>query len=372
MRNRWLVSLATLTALFLSFGWLSAHAQSVSYSMTDLGTLGGAMSAACSINDRGQVTGKSATTLAQLHSFLWQDGAMTDLGTLPPLAFSEARSINNRGQVVGDSSAAGGPPFHAALWENRGVTPIGTLPGGFASFAIGVNNRGQLVGASRTANRDVHAFLWQDGEMEDLGVLQSSYQQSVARAINNRDQIVGNSSLAIGDPPPPPNRAFLWQAGEMTDLGTLGGDWSIAFGINASGQVAGGSFTAAGGVHGFLWQDGEMVDLGTLGGTSNAAQPPQTASCNLPTHFGPLGTTFSLANGINDRGEIVGRSIAANGEDHAFIWSDGVMSDLNDKILAGAGWVLVEAESINGGGQIVGYGIFNGQTHAFLLTPVED
>lgn len=372
MRNRWLVNLATLSALFLSFGWLSAQAQNMSYSITDLGTLGGAMSTACSINDRGQVTGKSTTTVGQLHSFLWQDGAMTDLGTLPQLAFSEARSINNRGQVAGDSSAAGGPPFHAALWENRGVTPLGTLPGGLASFAIGVNNRGQLVGASRTANKDVHAFLWQDDEMEDLGVLQSSYQQSVARAINNRDQIVGNSSLAIGDPPPPPNHAFLWQAGEMTDLGTLGGDWSIAFGINARGQVVGGSFTAAGGVHGFLWQDGEMVDLGMLGGTSNAAQPPLTASCNLPTHFGTLGTTFSLANGINNSGEIVGRSIAANGEDHAFIWSDGVMSDLNDRILSGSGWTVIEAESTNGAGQIVGYGIVNGQTHAFLLTPIED
>jgi len=357
----------------MSQGWLSAKAQSVSYSITDIGTLGGATSTACGINDRGQVVGKSAIATGQLHAFLWDSATMKDLGTLPEKAFSDARSINNRGQVVGDSSPAGGPPFEASLWENGGVTDLGALRGGTRSFAIGINNRGQVVGGARTTgNLQVHAFLWQDGEMKDLGVLQASDQQSVARALNSRDQVVGNSSLIIADPPGPPNHAFLWQDGTMTDLGSLGGNWVIAFGINERGQIVGGSFTANGGLHAFFWQDGIMTDLGTFGGTSNASQPVLGASCNLPTHFGTLGTTFSLANGINNRGQVVGRSIALNGEDHAFIWSDGVMLDLNAEIPAGSGWTLIEAESINGDGQIVGYGFVKGQTHAFLLTPIED
>lgn len=373
MRNKWFIRFATLAAVLLSLGWSPAKAQTASYSITDLGTLGGTTSTACGINDRGQVTGKSALASGQLHAFLWQGGVMTDLGTLPGRAFSGARSINNRGQVVGDSSPAGGPPFEAALWENGGVTDLGALPGGSRSFAIGINNRGQIVGGARTAgNLLVHAFLWQDAEMQDLGVLQSNDKQSIARAINNRDQVAGNSSLVIADPPQAPNRAFLWQAGGMTDLGTLGGNWAIAFGINDHGQVVGGSFTADGGVHGFIWQDGAIIDLGALGGTTNASQPPLAASCNLPTHFGSLGTTFSLANGVNNRGQVVGRSVAPNGDDHAFVWSDGVMVDLNDEIPGGSGWTLIEAESINGSGQISGYGIVNGQTHAFLLTPIEN
>ena len=48
------------------------------YVVTDLGTLGAVQSAqAYSINDDGQVVGYAAN-----HAFLWQNGVMTDLGTL--------------------------------------------------------------------------------------------------------------------------------------------------------------------------------------------------------------------------------------------------------------------------------------------------
>jgi len=369
--------ISAVFAFALAQAWLLASGQSLTYTVTDLGTLGGSSSSACGINDRGQVTGKSTTAAGKLHAFLWQDGIMTDLGTLPNLLSSEGRAINNRGQVPGDSSLTGGPPFQAALWENGGVTALGALPGGTRSFAIGINNRGQAVGGARTAgNLQVHAFLWQDGEMKDLGVLLASDQQSIGRAINSRDQVVGNSSLVIADPPSPPNRAFLWQNGEMTDLGTLGGDWATASGMNEPGQIVGGSFLASGEMHAFLWEDGVMTDLGTLGGMSSAAQPPLAASCNLSARTGAFGGaavgTFSLANGINSRGQVVGRSIAVNGEDHAFVWSDGVMTDLNTVIPSASGWTLVEAADINARGQIVGFGVIDGQTHAFLLTPHDD
>lgn len=376
MRNQWSVRFAVLGVLLLSHGWLSANAQNMAYSITDLGTLGGPTSTACGINDLGQIVGRSATASGPVHSFLWGNGSMIDLGTLPQLPFSSARAINNRGQVAGDSTAAGGPPFHAAFWGSGGVTPLGTLPGGFASFAIAVNNRAQVVGASRTANRDVHAFLWQDGEMTDLGTLLATDHQSVARGINSRDQVVGNSSTAIGDPPLPPNRAFVMRDSVFTDLGTLGGNWAIAFSINERDQIVGGSFTSSGELHAFLWQDGTMTDLGTLGGASSVLQPPLPASCNLQPHPGAFGGAvvgaFSLANGINNRGQVVGRSIAAGGADHAFIWHKGVMADLNNSIPSNSGWLLLEAAAINDAGEIVGFGLINGQTRAFLLTPTDD
>lgn len=55
----------------------------------------------------------------------------------------------------------------------------------------------------------------------------------------------------------------------IIDLGTLGGSESAAIGINARGQVVGGSTTASGEGRAFLWEKGTMIDLGTLGGESS-------------------------------------------------------------------------------------------------------
>jgi hypothetical protein len=65
----------------------------------DLGTFGGSESLALAINNRGQVVGATANTIpdpfslfgfpTETRAFLWQDGAMQDLGTLGgPDAFS--------------------------------------------------------------------------------------------------------------------------------------------------------------------------------------------------------------------------------------------------------------------------------------------
>jgi probable HAF family extracellular repeat protein len=53
----------------------------------------------------------------------------------------------------------------------------------------------------------------------------------------------------------------------------------------------------------------------------------------------------------------------------AVTYENGQVTDLNGLIDPAAGWTLEAAEGINASGQIVGYGIINGNTHAFLLTP---
>ena len=69
--------------------------------------------------------------------------------------------------------------------------------------------------------------------------------------------------------------------------------------------------------------DAMMIDLGTLGGGS------------------------SYAYGVNDSGEIVGYSYLADGGQHAFLYDDGTMLDLNSLIPANSGWDLLEAYGIN-------------------------
>ena len=56
----------------------------------------------------------------------------------------------------------------------------------------------------------------------------------------------------------------------ITDIGTLGGENSVAEGINGAGRVAGWSETAGGSAHAFITgpNGAGMTDLGTLGGFS--------------------------------------------------------------------------------------------------------
>ena len=77
---------------------------------------------------------------------------------------------------------------------------------------------------------------------------------------------------------------------------------------------------------------------------------------------------------MNERGEMVGASFGAagpnKGHPRAFLWRNGMMTDLNDLIPANASLHLLIAFGINDAGEIVGFGVTNpGDLHAFLATP---
>ena len=86
-----------------------------SYSIQDLGNLGRPSAGATDINELGQVIGWSQTLSWETHAFLWENGIVTDLGTLPGAFESSALGINNRGQIVGRSLDEESNP-HAILW----------------------------------------------------------------------------------------------------------------------------------------------------------------------------------------------------------------------------------------------------------------
>jgi probable HAF family extracellular repeat protein len=162
--KRMLSKSVVLIIIVAAFGLTQAVSAPQLVPILDLGTLpGGNSSDATGINDRGQVVGVSQTASGEYHAFLWQEGTMTDLGTLPGAALPEsaAYGINARGQVVGDGYFASST-LHAFLWQEGTMTDLGTLPPPAFRFssARGINDRGQVVGGGYTAS-GFHAFLWE-------------------------------------------------------------------------------------------------------------------------------------------------------------------------------------------------------------------
>ena len=60
--------------------------------------------------------------------------------------------------------------------------------------------------------------------------------------------------------------SVLGQTYSIKDLGTLGGSFSQANAINATGQIVGSSGTTGTASRAFMWSGGKMTNLGTLGG----------------------------------------------------------------------------------------------------------
>jgi probable HAF family extracellular repeat protein len=335
-----LVAVAAAGIVFLKPEPAQAQTSSTrpSYTVTDLGTLGGSFSRALGMNDSGEIVGFSDTAGGNSHAFLYEDGQMTDLGTLGGGFFSIAEDINDSGEAVGFSTLRSGAT-HAFLYKAGQMTDLGTL-GGNSSSALAINDAGVIVGGANTASGEDHAFVYKEGQMTDLDTLGG--RRSAGMDINDVGEIVGYSETSSGE-----MHAFLYKDGQMKDLGTLGGISAVATSINNVGEIAGVLTTTSGERHPFIYRDGQVIDLGTLGGT------------------------YSNTYNINDGGEIVGSSYTASmDQQRAFLYKEGQMKDLNDLIPAESGWDLWDAFAINNQGQIVGGGDKEEGFHAYLLTPV--
>ena len=370
------VGMALTAAAFLGLA-TSQRADAISFSLTDLGTLGGNSTYARDINNLGQVVGNSSTADGQSRAFLWdKNSGMTNLGTLPSKdnycsgnsynpcyssSSSDAYAINDLGQVIGTSATEyrGGYAAwlfelynasyeqHSFFWDNSSGM-ISLVPtGGYYNYTpvIGINNLGQVIGTGYEFGSR-YFFFWE----KNTSIIRLQWNCyylgcNSANAINNSGQVVGSIlRTESGTLRPYP---FLWEKNTgMVYLGTLGVNYGSANAINDLGQVVGSSTTADGQNRAFFWDNSNgMIDLGSLGGNS------------------------SDAKAINNLGQVIGYSTTANGQNRPFFWdkSSG-MSDLND-LVSPAGWIINTIAGINNAGQIVGNGLYNGQYRAFVLTP---
>jgi probable HAF family extracellular repeat protein len=302
--------------------------------LTDLGTFGGSTSSGYAINSSGQVAGQSDLANGQTHAFLYTGGQPQDLGTLGGTS-SSGSLINDAGVVAGTSTLSGSTATAGFIYTGGVMMNLGTFGGDCSPY--GLNNVGVVVGECALTNGDFHAFIYAEGTLKDLGTLGGTY--SAAYAVNDAGTVVGESSLANGH-----TNGFVYTGGAMTGIGTFGGSYSSAFALNRIGQVIGVAYTLNDQeMHGFVSTGGPLTDLGTLGGN------------------------YSLPLAINNAGLIVGQAGAADGSDHAFIYKNGQMVDLNTLLATNSGWVLQEALFINDSGRIVGIGTYNQLSQWFIM-----
>lgn len=377
----------------MAFGQNKADKQStnpVRYTVTDLGTLpGGTASYAFDLNNAGWVAGSSTLTPEGVnqHAVLWYGGQLTDLGTLGgPNSEADGPNASLESAIISETSLT--DPFGedfcgfgdhlqclAAVWRPYHRNPLSgmltallPLPGGNNSQAYGINNRGQVVGFAENHTPDptcitpfqvrrFEAVIWdRSDKIHQLQPLRVEGDTvGFAFGINDNGQAVGASGKCSDTSLPPiapaAPHAVLWERdGSPRNLGNLGGTVNnIASSINNQSDVVGGSSSTDGNIHAFLWtRRTGMQDLGTLPGDFLSVAP----CCDT----------------INDRREVVGFSIGDMGP-RAFLWRNGVMTDLND-IAPGSPLYLLFASAINSRGQIAGIGATStGEIHAFLATP---
>ncbi len=395
-RTRSSQSLAILLAGSFVVGSISAAFAQPTYSVSHLPSLGGGSSAGIGINNAGRITGFSQLEGDEiLHATLWVHGQPFDLGSLGGPAANSAvlwPVENNHGVVVGVSETDEVDPLgeewscsfffpthgHTCLgfvWRDGHMEPLPTFEDsqgdrGNNGFATGVNNRGEIAGWAENAVHDptcdppqvlqFRAAVWgpAEGQTRELPPVADD-TTSAATAINNRGQVVGISGTcgsAVGGPSAA--HAVLWENGSATDLGNLGlFEWNTPMAINQKGEVVG--FAAVPGaepdslhLRAFQWtEDGGMEELGTIDEEDVESQ----------------------ALGINNRGQVVGLSCTASyASCRAFLWQDGVMSDLNDLAAPGYAGHLIYANDINDAGEITGaaFDPASGEVPAFLAVPV--
>lgn len=381
--KRWCIPFAIASAL-AGVAAAQAAAAATQYYVIELPTLGGSFAIGNSINRFGMVAGFSTLADDQtIHATAWPFGIKTDLGTLGGTHSAVLWPVKNDFGVISGISQTGTPDPNGESWSCSAFIPktgntclgfvwiagkmraLNPLPGGNNSFATGTNNRMQTVGWAENGIHDptcnnhgdsdqVLQFLpvvWGPGknQMRTLPLMDGD-SDGAATAINDRGDIVGISGLcdqAVGRDTA--RHMVLWKNGKVIDLKTIGGAaWNTPMAINQLGDIVGFASTAAGNLHAFY----------------------RGRSDNAPSDMGVLypADTLSQAYAINDLGVAVGMSCGAGCK--AFVWHDGVMTDLQT-LAPGYSGTFLYAQDINDLGEITGQAASaSGDLVSFIAIPI--
>jgi probable HAF family extracellular repeat protein len=297
--------------------------------------------------------------------------------------------LSPRGSTVGGADTLTPDPFsptywwsngliqHAFLQRNGSLIDLGSLPGTNNSMSTWITPNELVAGFSENGQIDpvvpdlpeTRAVLWGNGNITDLGGLPQGGYESEANAVNSRGQVVGAATNLVPDPNsmiqanfalwnlayPYQSRAFVWDQGNgMRDLGTLGtGTDAEATLINERGQVVGHSYTSS--APGACASSYYLLATGTFTWDEE----------NGMQDIGGFGGTCTIAQDLNNHGQIVGQSyLGGDHAAHAFLWDRA--HKLKD--LGTLGGSFGGANAINETGAVAGWGMLMGDTtsHAAL------
>lgn len=236
---------------YLSIGTRGFHWKNGVY--TDLQTATGSTATSmlpASINDRSIIVGNQDV---EPRTFMIRNGQLLPLQISPD--GPSIIAINNRNQIVGRVQSS------VFIWERGKTTILPRLPDSddYVTTATDINDRGVVAGISGSVHERT-AVIWKDGAVIPLSFPDET-SNSITRAINNFDQVVGD---ATGQPGV--TKAVLWEPGAMRELPPpAGASTSIAWSINDWGAVVGEStMSQDGAVHATLWVSGQARDLNDL------------------------------------------------------------------------------------------------------------
>jgi uncharacterized membrane protein len=225
------------------------------------------------------------------------------------------------------------------------IPPLGGGEG--LVFMHDIDDGGVAVGSAQVDGR-YHGFRWTErGGVTDLSTQAGFGTQSFTSAIAPDGAIAGQSDHGDGTGT---LYGYRWTAsGGRVEVCPAG---CSVWDLNAAGQVVGllpGRDTTT--WQAFVWSsEGGIQPLGTLGGAR------------------------SSASGISERGLVVGNAqLAGSAPDdvgHAFLYDarapHPALQDLNARAHT-PGWVLRAANDVSDK-FVVGYGLHDGQSHAFRLS----
>ena len=359
------------------------------YYVFNLGSPLGGVPEPVGINDLGWISGgANLASNTSVHAALWV-GVPIDLGTFGgPNSNVAWPNHSTKGEIAGIAETPDMNPLGEAwscsafffgadgyicrgfAWQDGVMSELPTL-GGYDGYAAGVNNQGRVVGWAENTVHDptcsgsqvlqFEAVIWGPrlNQMTQLPPLPPD-PDSAATAINDKDQVVGISglcSVAVGGASA--EHALLWENGVPVDLGNIGGQaWNTPVALNNRGQIVGFANTS---------------------GDENAPLSPTafiwTKASGMKS-IAPYATdTNDIAFDVNEKGQIVGQSFNANsGASRAFFWQDNTLSDLNTLVIQPTSLYLTLAQGINDAGEIAGTAIdtSTGETVGFLAVPVFD